>query len=439
MIDVQFANIPGMLEDTLRDVLVESSLRGEDYDPLDVSSQITVLKDTKLMLCKLRGTYMRGEATSDTSWLPSRINSRITRFPIEGVINPKKSCMKARIGRIKSDVDLSVEIKALDGKLNIITGRKGTGKSHLSKLLVLSLVDHMAPSLILDVNGEYVNLSRSRKSGNSSYDGKIHVLTPGLNLRFSPNEVGLRAFLSMLIFALDLPSTSARVFSTIWHSLQAEGKLSVENIVEAVRRWDCHESVRDALQSRMNTIVDLRIFMEQEGSVGFNYIVEEFRKGHAIVINMKDKSSTARRIIVELLLSKLTDLLSNSTLRALFLFAEEAHLYLRETYWDDVVTRMRHLGFFTTFITNQPNTISESIYRQADNLFVFNFTNEHDLEVVSRAAKIDVDSMKMLAKDLPAHHCLIVGDAVKDFPVIVGVRELDVETMGETRFFFQNQ
>jgi DNA helicase HerA-like ATPase len=122
--------------------------------------------------------------------------------------------------------------------------------------------------------------------------------------------------------------------------------------------------------------------------------------------------------------------------KAAFLFAEEAHLYLRETYWDDIVTRMRHFGVFTTFVTNQPDTIRENIYRQADNIFLFNFTNEHDLETVSRAAKVDAETVKSIAFDLPPQHCLLLGNAVRDFPLVVKVRSLNVQTMGQTRLFF---
>ena len=146
-----------------------------------------------------------------------------------------------------------------------------------------------------------------------------------------------------------------------------------------------------------------------------------------------------RRITVELLISKLTDLLSTQKLKALFLFAEEAHLYLRETYWDDIVTRMRHLGLFTTFVTNQPDTVQNSIYRQADNIFLFNFSNDHDLEVVSKVAKVDADTIKLIVRDLPPHRCLVVGDMVGNFPLVVNVKPLDVQTMGATRYFFQDQ
>jgi hypothetical protein len=154
---------------------------------------------------------------------------------------------------------------------------------------------------------------------------------------------------------------------------------------------------------------------------------------------MKNQYAAMRRIVVELLISKLTDLLSTQKLRALFLFAEEAHLYLRETYWDDVVTRMRHLGLFTTFITNQPDTIQSSIYRQADNVFLFNFSNEHDLDIVSKVAKVDAETIRMVVRDLPPRRCLVIGDVVANFPLVINVRALEIQTLGATRYFFKDQ
>jgi hypothetical protein len=100
---------------------------------------------------------------------------------------------------------------------------------------------------------------------------------------------------------------------------------------------------------------------------------------------------------------------------------------------------MRHFGVFTTFVTNQPDTIRENIYRQADNIFLFNFTNERDLETVSRAARVDSETVKSIARDLPPHYCLLLGKAVNDFPIVVKVKALDVRTMGKTRLFFSDK
>jgi len=437
IIDIQFANIPGILEDILRDVMTEESIHGSDVDPLDISSQVAVLKDTKLLLCKIRGALEDGRPTRNVGWLPSRINSCISTFPIEDVACEKSPNRPIFLGGIKKNPKFIIDAKALDGKLNIVTGKKGTGKSHLSKLLAMSLLDHGAPCLILDVNGEYTNLTRRIGGQRSPYEGKIAVLTPRLTLRFTLAEIGLGTMLDILLHALDLPGTSARVFARIWRQLEQDNDLTMKSLGEAIASSDCHESVRDALQSRYNTLLDSGIFADDPSAASSCRLLERLATGGGVVVNMKNQSFMIRRIVVELLLSKITELLSRGRLRAVFLFAEEAHLYLRETYWDDIVTRMRHLGIFTTFITNQPDTIQESIYRQADNIFLFNFTNERDLDVVSRAAKVDGESVRLLVKDLPAGHCLAIGDVVRDFPIVVNVRPLDVETLGATRFFFE--
>ena len=438
VIDIQFANVPGMLEDILRDVMTEESIHGEDYDPFDVSSQITVLKDTRLIICKIRGMIDDGRISSSVSHLPSRISSKIIRFPIERAIEPQDKSRPIHFGTTKSRTELTLDAKVLDGRLNIITGKKGTGKSHLSKLLVLSLVDNKAPCVVLDVNGEYVNLSKNRSSSQET-KRRIKVLTPGVNMKLTLAQVGLGTMLGVLLFALDLPGNSARVFSGIWRQLQDRNELTLTSLGAAIHSWNCHESVRDAIISRYNTIAESGMFTDDPSeALDFEKMARELSGGEALIVNMKNQYSTMRRMTVEILLSKLTDLLMSWKMKAVFFFAEEAHLYLRETYWEDIVTRMRHIGIFTTFITNQPDTIKDSIYRQADNIFLFNFMNENDLETVSKAAKIDGESVKLIARDLPVHHCLIIGEAVKNFPLVVNIHPLNVETMGETRFFFKD-
>jgi DNA helicase HerA-like ATPase len=208
----------------------------------------------------------------------------------------------------------------------------------------------------------------------------------------------------------------------------------------AIASFECHESIKDALQARFNTLDDSGIFTnDHQAALNLEEVFRKHASGVALVVNMKNQPSTLRRITVELLISKLTDLLSSHRLNGIFLFAEEAHLYLRETYWDDIVTRMRHLGLFATFITNQPDTIDGGIYRQADNVFLFNFSNEHDLEIVSKVAKLDAETIRMIVRDLPPHRCLAVGDLVSNFPMVINVRPLEVQTLGATRYFFQDQ
>ncbi len=442
VIDIQYASVPGLLEELLRDSTSNDRICGENFDPLGVLSHINHIQDARMLLCKIRGIIKDEKLQINSSWLPSRSKSAITRISINSLL-AHLGCNQdfpINIGETKDAQPLDITAHDLDGRLNIITGKKGTGKSHLSKLLVLGLIDYKATVVVLDLNGEYTGLGFSSIGGNNEYNKKIHVLTPGANFRVSLAQIDLRVMLNILVHALNLPGTSTREFKHIWKTLRQHGNFTLQDLADAIRDCKCNLHVRDALFSRYYSLVNSGFFADNDSATSFEKLFEETQKeGGALVINLKDVSSVDRQIVLEYALGNIVKLLSQWKIRSVFLFAEEAHLYLRETYWEDIVTRMRHFGLFTSFVTNQPDTIKENIYRQADSIFLFNFTNERDLETVSKAARVDSETVKSIAQELPPHHCLLIGRAVKDFPVMVKVRALDIKTMGQTRLFFTNK
>jgi len=443
VIDVQFANVPGILEELLRSLPDGGELmQGEDFDPLEIAPHITYIQDARLLTCKIRATAENESLSPSSSWLPSRSQATIKRLTIPTLLKLTKieGELPIILGGTKDSSLLTIDASSLDGRLNIITGKKETGKSHLSKLLMLNLIRYGATVVVFDLNGEYISLGMTSDGKRNAYYNKIHVLTPSQNFKAALKQLHLYVLLNILIHALHLPGTSAREFRRIWWSLKEMGKLTMQELGEAIRNWRCNQHVRDALFSRYYALVNSSFFTDNvaEGMLLEESLFRAKEEGGAIIINLRNTSSIDRQIVVEYLLGRLVELLTSWKLKAVFLFAEEAHLYLRETYWDDIVTRMRHFGIFTTFITNQPDTIRQNIYRQADNIFLFNFTNEHDLETVSRAARVDAETVKSIARDLPPHYCLVLGKVVQDFPMVAKVKALDVKTMGETRLFFKN-
>src|SRR6266567_2789643 len=401
-IDLQYANVPGVLEDILRDVMTDGELSAQD-----------------------------GSLSPSSSWLPSRTSSKIRPYAVNRLImNGGK--MPVKLGHNDGE-PITVDASGLDGGLNIITGRKGSGKSHLAKLLLLSMAGWGAPCIVLDVNGEYINLHKSKDGRQSS--ARLTVLAPRSGLNFSMSKLGLRTVAGVLSHALDLPATSSKVFTTIWKDLESRGDLTLPTVIQAVQSWSCHDSVREALTSRLQVLMESGLF-DEANPLTEERILHTIEGGGVLVVNLKNQSQIVRRILVEIFLGELTKILSSNWLKAAFLFAEEAHLYLRDTYWDDIVTRMRHIGLFTTFITNQPDTVQEAIYRQADNVFIFNFTKEHDIEAIGKVAKADSDTIRYLVRGIPTRRCLLLGNVVKDLPLMVDVEQLDVRTMGETRLFF---
>jgi hypothetical protein len=441
VIDVQFAAVPGVLEELLRTLPDGGEqIQGEDIDPLEIAPHITYIQDASLLICKIRATLENNTLSPSSSWLPSRSQSIIKKVPVPALMKLAKEDGKLPIilGGTKDSSLLTVDATDFDGTLNIITGKKGCGKSHLSKLLMASLIGYKATVVIFDLNGEYGSIGMTNDGRRNMYYDRIYALTPSQNFKVAINQLHLNVVLGILVNALHLPGTSAREFKRIWKQLKDQGKLTLADLHEAIKNCSNNQYVRDALASRYFSLVNSGFFTDNlaETALLEESLLKAKDNGGAIVINLKNTGNIDRQIVVEYVLGKLVDSLQTWKLKAVFLFAEEAHLYLRETYWDDIVTRMRHFGIFTTFITNQPDTVQETIYRQADNIFLFNFTNEHDLDVVSRAARVDAETVRSIARDLPPHHCLTLGRVVRDFPMVTKVRALDLKTMGETRLFF---
>ncbi len=443
VIDVQFASVPGILEELLRSLPDGGELmQGEDIDPLQIASHITYIQDASLLICKIRATVENGNLSPSSSWLPSRSQSTIKKLSVPTLLKLAKvdGNLPIIVGGTKDSSLLTIDASYLDGRLNIITGKKETGKSHLSKLLMVNLVGYKATVVVFDLNGEYQSLGMTSDGKRNAYYEKIYSLTPSQNFKVALKQLNLHVLLGILIHALHLPGTSAREFRRIWQSLKDRDALTLHDLGETIRTWNCNQHVRDALSSRFHSMMNSGFFTDDisEATHLEECMTRAKEQGAALIINLRNTGAIDRQIVVEYVLGRLVEQLTSWKLKAVFLFAEEAHLYLRETYWDDIVTRMRHFGIFTTFITNQPDTIRENIYRQADNIFLFNFTNEHDLEVVSRAARVDAETVKSIAHDLPSHHCLTLGKVVRDFPMVVKVKALDVKTMGETRLFFKD-
>jgi DNA helicase HerA-like ATPase len=443
VIDVQFAAVPGVLEELLRTLPDGGEpIQGEDIDPMEIAPHITYIQDASLLICKIRATLENDMLSPSSSWLPSRSQSIIKKLSIPMLMKLAKVEGKLPIllGGTKDSSLLTIDASDVDGTLNIITGKKGCGKSHLSKLLMVNLLGYKATVVIFDLNGEYSSLGLTQDGKRNMYYDKIHGLIPSQNFKVALEQLHLNVVMGILIHALHLPGTSAREFRRTWKSLKDKGTLTLETLGEAIRNLNCNQHVRDALSSRYHSLVNSGFFTDNlaEATLLDECLMKAKDQGGAIIINLRNTSTIDRQIVVEYVLGKLVDSLTSWKLKAVFLFAEEAHLYLRETYWDDIVTRMRHFGIFTTFITNQPDTIRENIYRQADNIFLFNFTNEHDLDVVSRAARVDAETVRSIARDLPPHHCLTLGRVVRDFPIVARVRALDLKTMGETRLFFKD-
>ncbi len=443
--DEEYLTSQALMEDMIREEVVNASSIENLHDPLNIGSLSRLVRDARIFRAKIRAAVKDdGTLSSDVTWLPSRVESKIRRLKIKELDSflGRHGVFPIPLGRAGDNEEFEIYAEDLDGKLSIITGKKESGKSHLSKMLVKTLVQHGAFVIVFDLNNEYSGLGWNRDGTPSSIHNQVKVLEPGKTLRFSLSYCGKAAISGMLKNALDMPAASLREFFRIWDWLENKQSLGIEAIGNAVNTWSINELVRDALISRYHVIQSSRLFIDGSGgSFKFEDTISSSsgKNGYGMVINMGNVSPTIRRMVVELVLSKLVDLLECHNIPPIFLFAEEAHLYIRETYWEDIITRMRHFGIYTTFITNQPDAISDGIYRQVDNIFLFNFTNDSDLDKIAKVSLADNDTIRSIVRTLPQRHCLAIGKLVSDLPVVIRVAAAEVLTLGETKKFFSSK
>lgn len=438
--DEEYLSSQALIEDIVKEEVVNASSMENLHDPLNIGSLSRLVRDARVFRAKIRASVNDGKLSSDVTWLPSRVESRIRRIAIKELSSllGRYGVFAIPIGRAGREEEFEIYAEDLDGKLSVITGKKESGKSHLSKMLIKTLVQYGAFVIVFDLNNEYGGIGWSCDGVPSSIHQQVKILEPGKTLRFALNYCGKTAISGMLKNALDMPAASLREFLRIWDWCESKQSLSIDSIGNAVNTWNINELVRDALVSRYHVIQSSRLFTNGEGSLQFEDIISG-KSGAAMIINMGEISPTLRRMVVELVLSKIVDLLEHKRIPPIFLFAEEAHIYVRDTYWEDIITRMRHFGIYTTFITNQPDALSDGIYRQVDNIFLFNFTNDNDLDKISKVSLADNDTIRSIVRTLPQRHCLAIGKVVCDLPVVIKVAAAEVLTLGETKKFFTNK
>lgn len=444
VIELNLVDLPGILEDVVRQEAIKPRATVREYAPSELQKLLIDIKNMKIARTKIRLEIRDNKIIPWSGWTPSR-SSEISPVTLEELVEYLEIKGKRNITIGKNIFDASdfiINAYYLQG-INVIVGKKGTGKSHLSKTILLGLIEHGAKAIVFDINDEYSNLKYTTDGKKSKYYNKIRTLEPNppsgseyKALKFTLPYIGLEVIYSIMVDILELPLASAATLRNIWNNL--ENNLTLENIKQQLREENLR--VAEAIRRRLEAIEETNIITDkEEEETKIENLLEEIKGGGALVINLKAKSVVAQRIVVQTIITKLRQMLEKGETEPLFIFAEEAHLYLQHTVWLDLVTRMRHLGAFQLYMTNTPTSIDEVIIRQTDNIFAFNLTNPKDLNHILPATKTDEDTIKSIIPTLPPRTFLAIGTATKDYPFIAQTISLNYQTAGETKLLWKEK
>jgi DNA helicase HerA-like ATPase len=332
-------------------------------------------------------------------------------FPTSPPI-PETPGPKIFLGRTLEGKEFSPGGRALE-KVNVIVGAKGSGKSHLAKVILLGLIRAGAPCLVLDVNREYGGLPG------------VRTYSVGKDFKLGVREIGVEA-LSVMLEAFGTPATSLLYFETRLSKLFQEKKefIGIDELISMAEEGEFYptqsgyaaDAVNRTLRSRLEALkltgMVARSPLEASSFAG---VWKEIREGGAVAFDLSGLSTPARMGFAQALLRFLFALVEEEE-KVPFVFFEEAHLYVTPQGIDALVTRARHTGITSFFITNTPTALPEGVLRAADNLFVFRLPLEEDIKWVAKSGMIEESSLTGLVKALPQHACLALGKSAVDTP-----------------------
>lgn len=117
------------------------------------------------------------------------------------------------------------------------------------------------------------------------------------------------------------------------------------------------------------------------------------------------------------------------------MFYEEAHFYIKEDAILNIITRGRHIGLASVFVTNTPQSLPDTVFRQLDNLFLLGLTHRDDIKNVSKNSFTDEETIQSFATRMPERHALITGKVTDRYSLVVEVDPLpeNVPASGETK------
>ncbi|HSX77515.1 MAG TPA: DUF87 domain-containing protein, partial [Candidatus Saccharimonadia bacterium] len=342
-------------------------------------------------------------------------------------------------------------------KVNVITGVKGAGKSYLSKVVLLELINAGAPCVVFDLNKEYIHLPKQDvdpHTGEVRTRGILH-LKAGENLKLGVRQFGLSPLVTMLtrfglpdVSAMYFENRMARLLQEAWH-MERQGRtppfIGIQHLIDMAEELEFsqNEGVSAAIRSRLEAARNTGVFADQPGeATSLQAEYDKIRNGGALVIDISSLTNLSRQGFVQAIIDIIREIcereLQRGTGRFPFVFFEEAHLYISHNTIGYIVTRSRHLGITCFFVTNMIGGLDETVLRQVDNLFLLYLPFDDDVRHISKSAMVDQETMGSFVKRLRRHHALVLGDVTRQYPVIIKVKELKgIHTAGETQYFFK--
>ncbi len=347
-------------------------------------------------------------------------------------------------------------------KVNVVTGMKGGGKSHITKGIISESLKLNMSAVIFDINNEYEKV-----------DPNTLVLRPKENIKFRLDILETETLFRMIDkLAPFSEKTAYAAYAKIPDLIEKRKKekripdlpFLKQAEMQIVPGTAQHEkNMRDSYVRSLDILENYNLIMteaeaQQEDAAikslkgsnimslrtAFNNMLQG--KPQALVFQIGGLTPTVQKVVVNLVLDHLKTACDRQKKmyengRIPFpiyptVFFEEAHMYMEERDIDDLIPVIRHIGINVFFITNTPGALPDSVFRLLDNLIMTRLINRKDIDRLVDCGLADKETIEDFAQNLRDYHALFLSaknGVTQNFPLVFHVRDFGLPQSGQTR------
>jgi hypothetical protein len=359
------------------------------------------------------------------------------------------------------ETKLCLNLPELVKRSNGIFGKSGTGKTFLTRMLLIGMLQKGAcVNLVFDMHSEYgwagtSEKGRTVKALKQLFPSKVAVFTldeensrrRGVSTDFvvrigydeiEPEDISLlRQTLNLTDQAVEAVYQMRRRFGKDW--LQRTSELSdPEETKEILNQLNIHDSTFQNLQRGLNTIRRLPFIQQQASQKAVQNVLEYLERGTNVVLEFgRYTDTTAYILIANLLTRRIYSQYRERTERAmaegiasptpLVITIEEAHKFLNpeiagQTIFGTIAREMRKYNTTLLIIDQRPSGIDDEVMSQLGTKITCLLDNERDRDSVLAGTPGKGELKAVLSKLAAKQQALIFGHAVP-MPVAFRPRE----------------
>ena len=353
---------------------------------------------------------------------------------------------------------ICLDLPELVKRSNGIFGKSGTGKTFLTRILLIGMLQKSAAvNLIFDMHSEYGWAGTSEggrmvKALKQLFPEKVAVFTldeensrrrrvsTDFVVRIGYDEIEpedmvlLRQTLNLTELAVEAVYQLSRRFGQHW----VESTMALKDTGELPEGLNIHESTLQNLQRGLATIKRLPFLMSHSPDNTVRRILEYLERGINVVLEFgRYTDITAYILVANLLTRRIHAQYRERMERAmaedvapphpLVITLEEAHRFLNpavsnQTIFGTIAREMRKYNVTLLVIDQRPSGIDEEVMSQLGTKVTCLLDNERDIDSVLSGVSGKSELKSVLARLESRQQALIFGHAVP-MPVVVRTRE----------------